>query len=231
MRRILLLVMIILTGCNPFGGDDPTPTPIPETPTPVVIDLPTPTPLPVAPPAGEDTVSLLDTAAPPLADELLPTVEPQAVQMPRFSAGDFSFVPSPGWAVMEPGNDVYIVHRAGWFPFNGSTNMAPYVYLKAIPDVGNDAAALQTALDSLVLANLAGAQTTEPMLGIVIDGVTGVWQFVDGRNDNGQYRAFLLVIPTGESTLAAVVWSTVDDWAIYADEMANVLETMRFPKG
>lgn len=233
---LLLPLLLLLSGCGLFGGQaEETPPPPEVTPTPLVIDLPTPTPLPVEPPPGQGVVSLLDN---PAAEESLlagPSADepPPAVQQPRYAAGAFSFVPPAGWEVVDLGGGALLARRAGADPFTGPANTLPFIYMrpvKAGPD--SDTSALLANLDSAVLANLGGVQTTEPPGGIIIDGVKGVWQFAQGRNDALDFRAFLMAIPAGNDTrLHLVIWGPQESWGATAPEMAKVLETMRFPTG
>ena len=229
---ITVLVLIPLTGCSFFGGDDEPPPAPEETVTPLVVDLPTPTPLPVQPTEGQ-MVSLVDTGTSSLSDTPLEQAEPQAVQMPRFSTSEYSFVPPAGWEVAEMGDNVLIVRRPGDDLFTGPQSSVPYVYLRTSPAGGTlDTAALLADLDGDILANLAGVDTTEPAQGVVIDGIKGVWQFAQGRNDTGQFRAYLMAIPAGGDTvLYVIVWGAAAEWGALAPQMAKVLETLRFPAG
>lgn len=230
----LLMMLLLFTGCGLLGGGDEPETAEEETaeetpPEEVVIDLPTPTPLP-ADPGQEEMMSLLEGPEPVSA---LPE-EPEAaraVQMTRFSAGPYSFVPPAGWEAVELGDDLLVVRRSGDDLFAGPYNHAPYIYLRPVKaDTALDTDTLLDRLDQTILANLAGVQTTEPPQGIIIDGLKGVWQFAEGRNDMGQFRAFLMAIPAGGgNVLLVVVWGPAAEWETLAPEMANVLETMRFP--
>lgn len=229
-----LLITLLLSGCSLFGGEPEAPPTPDMTPTPVIIDLPTPTPLPVEPPPGQGVVSLLGD---PAAEESLLSgpdgVDPQSqatqvVQLPRFSAGAYSFVPPAGWEIDElDGPNTVLVRRAGEDPFTGALNSVPFIYMRLMPAVAE--VSLRQQLDANILANLGGTQTTEPPQGIIIDGVKGAWQFAEGQNDTTPFRAYLMVIPAGDQALQVVVWGPRDTWGVVAPEMAKVLETMRFP--
>ncbi len=151
------------------------------------------------------------------------------VQTPRFHAEYFSFMPPPGWEVIDFGQALLVRQSDDESIFAGEQNQSPFVYMR-LRDAGEQAAATGLDVVGEMKGLVAGVQSAEPAAVPILDGARGVGQFVEGYNDAIAFRAYLLTVPVNAQSLEIVFWGPRDEWATVAAQMATILETIRFPE-
>lgn len=256
-NKILVLVTILLaitlSGCSlGFGkrvsseeaAGKTTPTlaaenvqptvPVEIAPTPVT--MPTETPLPLIDTleaeAEKQTDGVVSLLGGPLPEPTLPAPgegAAEVIRQSRYNAIRYNFEPAAGWEMKELGPDTLLIRRTGdEGVFDGAMSTSPYIYLQ-YTDWLTDSTPLADVLADMT-QGFDGVQQVEDSASPVIDGLRGLGRFVDGQNEGGAYRAWLVVFPLQGGVLRCVFRGSADEWATVAPEMNSVLTTMRWPK-
>ena len=253
---VMILLALVLSGCSlgfgkrvsseeATGQGAPTPTLASESvqptaqaevvpPTPAA--LPTDTPLALIDTLGTeaekqagDVVSLLGG---PLPEPTLPAPgegAAEVIRQSRYNTARYNFEPAAGWEMNELGPDTLLIRRTGDDGvFDGAMSTSPYIYLQ-YTDWVTDSTPLADILTDMT-QGLDGVQQVEDSASPVIDGLRGVGRFVDGQNEAGTYRAWLVVFPLQGGVLRGVFRGSADEWATVAPEMNSVLAPLRWPK-
>lgn len=236
---VLLVIVILLSGCGflPFGEKGESEETVEAQPTPTldetVLDLPTPAPPPEIETGEEGVVSLLEGSPPPTPT--LPAPEEsggamaEIVRLPRYNTARFSFEPAAGWEVIDLGNDTLLIRLSGDDEvYSGIRSNSPYGYLRYAGGIA-EGTPITDVLDEMQ-SRLAGVEVNEEVAMPIIDGLRGVGRFVEGRNEQTGFRAYLVVFPLQDGVVKGVFWGPQAGWAEVAPQLNVVLSSLRWSR-